>query len=496
MKKRPTSHVLAAVDLGSNSFHLLVAQVSGRRIQVLDSMREMLRFGSGLDARGRITRKAEARALACLKRFGDRLSGYNPEYVRAVGTNTLRRARGSEEFVAEGARMLGHPIEVISGIEEARLIYRGVCAYMPPTRERRLVVDIGGGSTELIIGQGNEPKLMESLAIGSVAVTDQYFQRAGVTRKSYADALLAARRRLEPVEADLRRAGWRRALGSSGTIRAVGNVLDELGWTRGDIARDDLARLAELLVQRRHHRRYELPGLKAERAPVFAGGVAVLQAVFEALDLERMQVAPGALREGVLLDLVGRLKDRDVRSAAVDSLAARYGVDREQAERVSATVHKLARGAAHWDLGEEGRRLLSWAALLHECGRAVARSGYHKHGAYLLANADMAGFARDEQRLLAAMVRSHRGRLDRELFEEFEGGRKVRARRLTALLRLAYALHRAHEVEAPRFAFRAWGNTLKLKFQKGWLKGRPLLAADLEEETKNLRELGFSLKVS
>jgi exopolyphosphatase/guanosine-5'-triphosphate,3'-diphosphate pyrophosphatase len=249
-------------------------------------------------------------------------------------------------------------------------------------------------------------------------------------------------------------------------------------------------------MQKRHHRRYELPGLKAERAPVFAGGVAVLQAVFEALDLERMQVAPGALREGVLLDLVGRLKDRDVRSAAVDSLAWRYGVDREQAERVSATVHKLARGAAHWDLGEEGRRLLSWAALLHECGRAVARSGYHKHGAYLLANADMAGFAREEQRLLAAMVRSHRGRLARELFEEFVGGRQVRARRLTALLRLAYALHRAHEAEAPRFAFRAWGNTLKLKFQRGWLKGRPLLAADLEEESKNLRDLGFSLKVS
>ena len=218
MKKKTSSHVLAAVDLGSNSFHLLVASVSGRRILVLDSMREMLRFGSGLDARGRISQKAEARALACLKRFGDRLSSYNPEYVRAVGTNTLRRARDTREFLAEGGRMLGRPIEVISGIEEARLIYRGVCAYMPPSRERRLVVDIGGGSTELIVGQGNEPKLMESLAIGSVAVTDQFFLRGGVTQKNYQEALLSARRRLEPVEASLRRAGWRRALGSSGKI--------------------------------------------------------------------------------------------------------------------------------------------------------------------------------------------------------------------------------------------------------------------------------------
>jgi len=496
MKKKTSSHVLAAVDLGSNSFHLLVASVSGRRILVLDSMREMLRFGSGLDARGRISQKAEARALACLKRFGDRLSAYNPEYVRAVGTNTLRRARDTRDFLTEGGRMLGSPIEVISGIEEARLIYRGVCAYMPPSRERRLVVDIGGGSTELIVGQGNEPKLMESLAIGSVAVTDQFFLHGGVTQKNYQQALLSARRRLEPVEASLRRAGWRRALGSSGTIRAVGNVLDELGWSRGHIRREALLKLAEHLVQSRHVRRFELPGLKAERAPVFAGGVAVLQAVFEALDLESMDVAPGALREGVLLDLVGRLKDQDVRSGTVNALARRYGVDMEQAERMTATVRKLARGAVQWELGDEGRRMLAWAALLHECGRAVARSGYHKHGAYVLANADMAGFARNEQHLLAVLVRSHRGRVDRDLFHGFSWDEQVQALRLTALLRLAYALHRAHEAEVPRFSFKARGPELRLKFQKGWLKHRPLLEADLEEETKNLRDLGFSLRVS
>jgi exopolyphosphatase/guanosine-5'-triphosphate,3'-diphosphate pyrophosphatase len=495
MKKKTTSHVLAAVDLGSNSFHLIVASVSGRRILVLDSMREMLRFGSGLDARGRISQKAEARALACLKRFGDRLSAYNPEYVRAVGTNTLRRARDTRDFLTEGGRMLGSPIEVISGIEEARLIYRGVCAYMPPSRERRLVVDIGGGSTELIVGQGNEPKLMESLAIGSVAVTDQFFLHGGVTQKNYQQALLSARRRLEPVEASLRRAGWRRVLGSSGTIRAVGNVLDEIGWSRGHIRREALQKLAEHLVQSRHVRRFELPGLKAERAPVFAGGVAVLQAVFEALDLERMDVAPGALREGVLLDLVGRLKDQDVRSGTVDALTKRYGVDMDQAERMTATVRKLARGATHWDLGDEGRRMLSWAALLHECGRAVARSGYHKHGAYVLANADMAGFARSEQRLLSALVRSHRGRVDQGLFAGFVGVEGVQARRLAALLRLAYTLHRGHEAEEPHFAFRARGNTLKLTFRRGWLKGRQLLAADLAEEIYSLRDLGFSLKV-
>ena len=496
MKKKQASHVLAAVDLGSNSFHLMIARVTGRRIVVLDRMREMLRFGSALDARGRISQKGEARALACLKRFGDRLSGYNPEYVRAVGTNTLRRARDTKAFVAEGSRMLGHPVEVISGIEEARLIYRGVCAYMPASREHRLVVDIGGGSTELIVGRGAEPELMESLAIGSVTVTDQFFVRSGVTQKAYAEALLAARRRLEPVEAALRRAGWSRALGSSGTIRAVGNVLDELGWSHNRISREALLRLADLLIQHRHSRRFQIPGLKAERAPVFAGGVAVLQAVFEALDLDHMEVAPGALREGVLLDLVARLKDRDVRSATVASLASRYVADQEQAALVEATARKLARGAPGWDLNDEGRRMLSWGALLHESGRAVARSGYHKHGAYVLANADMAGFARSEQRLLAALVRSHRGRVDAGLFEEFEGVQNLRARRLAALLRLAYALHRGHESEAPRFAFKARGNSLRLAFPRGWLKGRALLAADLAEEQRNLRDLGFQLKVT
>jgi len=193
---------------------------------------------------------------------------------------------------------------------------------------------------------------------------------------------------------------------------------------------------------------------------------------------------------------VGRLKDRDVRAATVDGLSARYGVDREQAERVSDSALKLLKGASRWELGDYGRRTLHWSALLHECGRAVARSGYHKHGAYLLDNADMAGFARNEQHLLAVMVRSHRGRVDRELFEGFASQEQLKVRQLTALLRLAYALHRSHEAVAPRFAFRARGNELKLKFQKGWLKRRPLLLADLEEEAKNLRDMGFSLQLS
>jgi len=200
------------------------------------------------------------------------------------------------------------------------------------------------------------------------------------------------------------------------------------------------------------------------------------------------------LREGVLLDLVGRLKDRDVRTAAVESLARRYSVETAQAARVAATARKLARGSGDWELGEADRQLLDWAAKLHECGRAVARSGYHKHGAYVIANADMAGFARSEQRLLAALVRGHRGRVDVADLAEFEPKQQQHARQLTALLRLAYALHRGHEAEPPRFAFRAKGNDLKLAFPRGWLKRRPLMEADLVDEKRNLRDLGFRLR--
>jgi exopolyphosphatase / guanosine-5'-triphosphate,3'-diphosphate pyrophosphatase len=257
------------------------------------------------------------------------------------------------------------------------------------------------------------------------------------------------------------------------------------------VTRDGLARLAELLIEHRHPRRLQIPGLKAERAPVFAGGVAVLHAVFEALELETMEVAAGALREGVLLDLVGRLKDRDVRTATVEALATRYNVDAEHAGRVVATARKLGRGA---DLSDEEELMLGWAALLHECGRAVARSSYHKHGAYVLANADMAGFARNEQRLLAALVRSHRGRVDKEVFAEAGPVRQVDAGKLAALLRLAYTLHRGHESASPRFTFRLRGRELRLKFPRRWLERHPLMEADLADESKNQRVLGYRLR--
>ncbi len=493
----PPHPLIAAVDLGSNSFHLIVAEVHGTDIRVIDRLREMLRFGSGLDADSRIMRDASKRALDCLRRFGQRLQTLNPRQVRVVATNTLRKARNAEAFLRRAEAALGHPIEVISGVEEARLIYQGVTSSLAKDDERRLVVDVGGGSTELIIGKGTTPRVLESLAMGCVAMTDAYFPTSIVSRTRFREAVLAARRQLEPVQAALRRDGWQRTIGASGTIRAVENVIRELGWRREGITPECLRRLSERLVRRRRTGYFMLPGLATERAPVFAGGVAVLTAVFEALGLEHMEVAGGALREGVLLDLLGRLQGEDIRTDAVESLAMRYAVDIHQVRHVEATaleIHAAVRQS--WRLDEESRRLLSWAAWLHECGLAVAHSGYHKHGAYIIANADMAGFSRQEQRLLAALVRLHRRKFATAVLNELDTDWKDRILRLAAILRLAVLLHRSRDAgDIPRFSCRAKGSSLQLRFQRGWTRTYPLTYADLAEEVQQMRDSGIRLSL-
>ncbi len=489
--------LIAAVDLGSNSFHLIVAEVHGTDIRVIDRLREMLRFGSGLDANSRIMTDASKRALDCLRRFGQRLQTLNPRQIRAVATNTLRKARNAETFLRRAEAALGHPIEVISGVEEARLIYQGVTGSLAKDDERRLVVDVGGGSTELIIGKGTTPRVLESLAMGCVAMTDAYFPTSIVSRARFREAVLAARQQLEPVQAALRRDGWQRTIGSSGTIRAVENVIRELGWRREGITLECLQRLSDRLVRQRRTGHLMLPGLATERAPVFAGGVAVLTAVFEALGLEHMDVAGGALREGVLLDLLGRLKGEDIRADAVESLAMRYAVDVHQVRRVEAAaleIHAAVRQS--WRLDEESRRLLSWAAWLHECGLAVAHSGYHKHGAYIIANADMAGFSRQEQRLLAALVRLHRRKFATAVLNELDTDWRDRILRLAAILRLAVLLHRSRDAgDTPKFRSRAKGSSLQLRFQRGWTRAYPLTYADLTEEVQQMRDSGIRLSL-
>ncbi|MGA9854307.1 MAG: exopolyphosphatase [Gammaproteobacteria bacterium] len=496
--KSPSYPLVAAVDLGSNSFHLMVAELQGTEIRVIDRLREMLRFGSGLDAQGRITALASRRALACLRRFGQRLQTLKAGQVRAVGTNTLRKARNAKEFLRRAEAALGHPIEIISGVEEARLIYQGVTSVLPAGEERRLVVDIGGGSTELIIGRGSQPRVMESLFMGCVSMTDTYFPKPVVTRRKFRDALLHARQQLEPVQAELRRQGWQRAIGSSGSIHAIENVCSTLGWQREGISLECLQRLAERLIDQHRLDHSSVPGLAEERIPIFAGGLVVLTAVFEALGLQHMEVSSRALREGVVQDMAGRLKGQDARADAVEHLAMRYAVDIRQVKRVEATAIQIFNAVAKaWRLDDDCRRLLSWAAWLHECGLAVAHSGYHKHGAYIVANTDMAGFSRQEQNLLAALVRLHRRKFTVSVLEQLEDKWQRRLRRLAVILRLAVLLHRGRDDRnVPKLKARARGSFLQVKISRGWIEKFPLTHADLIEEKQLIRNSGMRLSVS
>jgi len=493
----PTDETVAAVDLGSNSFHMIVAQVVSGRLQVVDRMKEMVRLAAGFDENKRLNEEAVTRALGCLERFGERLRGIAPGRVRAVGTNTLRKARNTGGFLAQARAMLGHRIDIISGAEEARLIYLGVSHSLEDDGDRRLVVDIGGGSTELILGQHFQPHYLESLYMGCVGMSQAHFPDGAIDRGRMRAARLASRRELAHIEAFYKYKGWDSAIGASGTILSIRDVVINHGWSKDGITPDSLNELVAAMVQAGHVDALQLEGLQTERAPVFPGGVAILQAVFEGLALERMRVASGALREGLLYDLLGRAFAQDVRDRTVETLAERYRVDLEQVARVQATGELLFdRVAEDWRLSvEEHSKLLKWSAALHEIGLQISHSQYHKHGGYLLSHLDMPGFARGEQRQLAALVRGHRRKFPREDFESLPADIVDSMIRLCVVLRLAVVLHRGRsdgEFKAPDLSIQ--NSTLKLRFPPEWLDQHPLTRADLEQEATFLKPAGVKLK--
>jgi exopolyphosphatase/guanosine-5'-triphosphate,3'-diphosphate pyrophosphatase len=492
-KKSTSNQMYATVDLGSNSFHMIVARQNDGQLHVVDRLREPVRLAAGLDAQKNITEEAQQRALACLQRFGQRLKDLPPDHVRAVGTNTLRSARNSGGFLASAEQMLGHQIEIIAGLEEARLIYLGVAHSLAADQKLRLVMDIGGGSTELIIGTGFEPKYMESLYMGCVTMSRQHFNEGKITRSRIKKASIAARMELEPSEAFFKRLGWNVAIGASGTIRAVDKVVRAAGWSSNGITVSALKTLVDALVDAGQVKNLKLEGLSTERAPVFPGGVIILLSTFEALGIERMRVSDGALREGVLYDLIGRLHDKDVRSHSTTALATRYHVDLDQAKRVAQTAkYCLEQVSSAWELNPvSARRLLDWAAQLHEIGLDVAHSQYHKHGAYISEQADLAGFSRQEQKLLSMLVRAHRRKFPVSVFKDVPDY----AQYLALLLRLAVLLHRSRSVNPlPEFNLQAQKKMLTLQFPAGWLEAHPLTQADLEQEAVYLQAAGFKLE--
>jgi len=495
----PRGFEIAAVDLGSNSFHMMVARANGGDIQVIDRLREPVRLAAGLDADKRLRPDAAARALACLQRFGQRLRGIPPERVRAVGTNTMRRMRRGADFHATAEAALGHGIEIIAGLEEARLVYGGVIHGMGKQRPRRLVVDIGGGSTEVIIGQGTTPKLMESVSLGCVIHTQRFFEDGEITRARFRKARLAARIELEYLERQYRRAGWDLAVGSSGTVRGIWRVMMAQGWCENEMSAEGLEKVIELTIERGHADRIDYPALREDRRPVFAGGLAVLAGVFDALAIERMETSERALREGLIYDLLGRLSDHDVRDESVQAMARRYGCEHAHAADVQRTALKLLDQVARpWGLEPKfSARLIGWAAQLHEIGLVVSHNSYHKHGEYILGHCDLQGFSQTDQKLLAALVRLHRGKFSLTALDEVPTVWAEPMQKLAIVLRLAYLLHRSRGPGLkPPILIAAQRRTLDLTFtQSRWLEKHPLTRAELEQEIETLAALQFRLRL-
>lgn len=485
---------LAALDLGSNSFHLLVAQESNGRLQVVDRIKEMVRLAAGLNEDKSLSTEVMQRGLECLDRFSQRLRGLAPEDIRVVGTNTLRKASNAQPFLEEAARILGTKVEIISGREEARLIYLGVSHAVEDTADRRLVVDIGGGSTELILGERFKAVVTESLHMGCVGMTQSAFADGKLRSSQFKTAINLARQELEPLEQVYKDTGWDVAIGASGTILAVQDVLSELMPDASAITLDGLKAIRKALIDTRQIDRINLPGLPGERAPVFAGGLAVLYGIFESLGIKEMQATSGALREGLIYDLLGRFQDQDIRETTVRDLVSRYHIDLSHSRMIRETaIGLLAQAARPWKLTEPtDKLLLKWAADLHEIGMDISHSQYHKHGGYLLDNMDMAGFSRLDQHDLAVLVRAHRRK-----FPIGEVDMTSRLQRLAVLLRISVLLHRSRTSEPlPHINFKARGNQLKLEFPDTWLSRHPLTELDLAQEASYLKAIDHTLTVA
>jgi exopolyphosphatase/guanosine-5'-triphosphate,3'-diphosphate pyrophosphatase len=490
--------VIAAVDLGSNSFHMIVGELRHGQLTIIDRLKETVRLAEGLSDDGELKDDARQRALGCLSQFGERLQAMHASNVRAAGTSTIRRAREDSTFMAEAEAALGHPIEVISGIEEARLIYKGVTHSTPPTDGLRLVMDIGGGSTEVILGQGETPRALESLHLGCVSMTERYFADGSITAEAFQRARIAARLELRPVKAFFRGVGEIDAIGTSGTILSTERVARALGLQQsGTLTLPIVEKLIEAVCEFDAIPSLSLSGLSDRRAQVWPGGLAILAELIGVLRIESLRISDGALREGLLYDLLGRLQHEDARERTVQAMSARYHVDQSQAERVAQTAESLLEQCTdEWRLNDDlDGKILSWAARLHEIGLDISHDGYQRHGSYVAEHADMPGFPRAEQRFLAFLIGSQRHQINVRFRKLLPRAWRDDALRLAMLLRLAVLLHRSRSaVEIPPITLNVREKTLQLTFDPDWLAANPLTVADLQREQGYLVQVGYRLK--
>ncbi len=484
-----TYDTLAAVDMGSNSFRLEVVRVSGDQLYPLDSLKETVRLAGGLGEDGQLDDITQTRALDCLQRFGERLRGLSPEAVRCVGTSALRVAKKADAFIRKAEAALGHPIEIVAGREEARLIYLGVAHSLPASDDKRLVVDIGGGSTEVIIGQGLKPSERESLHMGCVNFSKRFFNKGEIDKAAMKAAEVGARVEIERIAKKFSRENWQQAIGSSGTARALREILEQNDMAERGITADGLAKLRTQLIKAGHHDALELAGLRSDRRPVIAGGFAIMSGLFAELGIEQMEVAETAMREGILYDLLGRFHEQDMREATVEEFMRRYHIDMQQASRVKRVALTLLSAAGPSQ--ENDVLFLGWAARLHEIGLSVSHSGYQRHSGYILENADMPGFSRPEQARLALLTRAQRGVLAKLPEFSAEATLSERDRLLVWALRQAVILCRSRaDADMPDVRVEVEGKRIRLSLPEGWFEHRPLTQRALEEEAVHWHATG------
>lgn len=477
----------AALDLGSNSFHLLVAAIAEDQLQIVDKHKEMVRLAAGFDLNNQLTTEKQEQALACLSRMGQRISHLPTTHVRILGTNALRMAANSRDFLRQARELLGHPVDVISGREEARLLYLGVAHTLPTQPKSRLVMDIGGGSTELILGNNFNAKITESLHMGCVSMSLKYLDNGQLSASGWEKARTAALLELQPVLDSYAAHEWVEAIGASGTFKAIASVLRQHGWSEFGISREGLMQLKRHLLAESDIEKVSLNGLEKERRPVFAGGVAIVEALFDAFNLSQVNIAEGALREGVVYDLAGRLHHNDIRERSVSSLAERFNVDATQAKRVAAVVNRLLANFENLKLEHEDSEMLYWAARLHELGLTISHSQFQKHGAYLIRHSDLPGFSKQEQNLLGFLVLAQRRKFPAHAYAELNAGQRSSVLPPSIILRLALLLCRnRNDPDVERISLLWNENTLTLRVPTGWLESNPLCSADLKLEQKFL----------
>ncbi len=491
------NELYAAVDLGSNSFHMVVAEIVNHQMHVIDRHKDMVRLANGLDDKGRLSDEKMDEAIASLEKIGQRIAHIPKSHLRIVGTNTLRKAKNAEEFLARASSALGKPIDIISGREEARILYLGVAHSLASKQGKRLVIDIGGGSTELIIGEEFTPLLRESLHMGCVSYTKKFFDDGKITKSQFKKAVRSAQRQLLSIVSKYQATGWNAVIGASGSMRSTAKVIVQNDYARYGIDKEGLNKLIKTCCDLGSIDKLKyLDGLSSRRRPVFIGGLAIIKALFDSLDLQTIQSSSGALREGIVYDLSGRLHHNDIRQRSIDKLVKQFEIDKSHSKRVKKTIDDLIK-LSNIKLSGSQCELLDWAAQLHELGLNISHSHFEKHAAYIISHADMPGFSTQEQLKLSVIVALLRRKIKKEWLQKLSNKQQLKILPLIVIFRAATLLNRPRTDETIELDFIAFnGNNIEIKFQHDWLNNHPLTFEDVQSEKKYLKAVDLKLIIN